>query len=77
MVFFFQIDLLDKIKIDLQSSLRHLELEKLEDQKSLQRAEAQISNLEKSSLEDRREILEVDEKCKSLEDINDQLQNQV
>ena len=76
-MFLFKIDLLDKIKIDLQSSLRHLELEKLEDQKSLQRAEAQISNFEKSSLEDRREILEVDEKCKSLEDINDQLQNQV
>ena len=49
----------------------------MEDQKSLQRAEAQIVNLEKAALEDRREILEVDGKCKSLEDLNDQLQDQV
>lgn len=57
--------------------MRHLELEKLEDQKSFQRAEAQISSLEKLSLEDRRDIIEYQEKCKTLEDINGQLQDEV
>ena len=63
--------------MDLQNSLRHLELEKLEDQKSLQRADSQIASLEKLSLEDRRDIIEYQEKCKSLEDVNGQLQDQV
>jgi hypothetical protein len=72
-----KVDLLDKIKTDLQNSMRHLELEKLEDHKLIQRSEAQIVVLEKGSLEDRREIIEFHEKCKSLEEHNNNLEDQV
>ncbi len=68
---------MDKIKSDLQNSMRHLELEKLEDQKMLQRAESQIVSLEKGSLDDRREIIETHEKCKILDERNNQLEDQV
>ena len=57
--------------------MRHLELEKLEDHKLIQRSEAQIAVLEKGSLEDRREIIEFHEKCKSLEEHNNNLEDQV
>ena len=57
--------------------MRHLELEKLEDQKMLQRAESQIVALEKGSLDDRREIIETHEKCKFLDERNNQLEDQV
>ena len=57
--------------------MRHLELEKLEDHKLIQRSEAQIAVLEKGSLEDRREIIEFHEKCKSREEHNNNLEDQV
>jgi len=43
----------------------------------LQRADAQIAGLEKGSLDDRREIIETHEKCKMLDERNNQLEDQV
>ena len=57
--------------------MRHLELEKLDDQKQLQRAETQIAILEKGSLEDRRELMEFQEKCKVMDQQNQYLEDQV
>ena len=75
--FFIQVELLDKIKGDLQNSMRHLELEKLDDQKQLQRADSQITILEKGSLEDRRELIQFQEKCKLMDEQNQHLEDQV